>query len=405
MTLEVRLSAAIPLTTVERPRLLACNTKANAKMLLLLAVRPRVPVWILALCFGAKILAAQTVPTAVFLDASGATRSFSFGFPELTNAGGVLADVGDGSGTATSVASAQNPQRDVYVAGIDPFGGVWINVLESASQLWLGWIPAGSALFTPSSVDIALGPDGTAWIVAGSSTADVWLNSYTAGGGFSGWILIAQHSFQAGLGTRYSNPVIRVTPDSSVYLVMRFSDYELEFFIAGIKAGKYIPGGGFTFIQGGISITSPILPRGPAAAIGSDGALYVCITHLEAGSRQVTMSRISGTTWGPEYTAPGQVSDLPRLATGAGKIYAVALDPLHNVVTNEFLLGSGNGWQTWTYANGSLETISSATVGDRLYVAGFDIHDDLWWYEAGGAGWIYYGNRGIATSFLTASPR
>jgi hypothetical protein len=372
-------------------------------MPLSLTVRPRVPVWILALCFGAKILAAQTVPTAVFLDAFGAARSLSFGFPELTNAGGVLADVGDGSGTATSVASAQNPQGDVYIAGVDPFGGIWLNVLASGTQSWLGWIPAGSASFTPSSVDIGLGPDGTAWIVAGGS-GSVWLNSYTAAGEFSGWILMAQPSLYAGFGTRYYNPIVRVAPDNSVYIVMRFIDSELEFFFTGIKAGKYIPGSGFTFIQDGIIIHSPILARGPAATIGSDGALYVCITHLEGRSPQITMSRISGTTWGPEYTAPGQVGDLPRLAAGAGKIYAVGLDPLHNVVINEFLVGAGNGWQTWAYASGSLETISAAALGDTLYVAGFDRNDDLWWYQAG-AGWTYHSNRGIATSFLTASPR
>ncbi len=104
----------------------------NAKMLLQLALRPRVPVWILALCLGAKILAAQTVPTAVFLDASGATRSFSFGSPDLTNAGGVLADTGNTAGivfSVTSVASAQNAQGDVYITDVDrsvEFGSMYL---------------------------------------------------------------------------------------------------------------------------------------------------------------------------------------------------------------------------------------------------------------------------------------
>jgi hypothetical protein len=388
---------------------LACDSKLKTKMPLLLTVRPRVPVWILALCCWTRILAAQTVPTAVFLDASGATRSFSFGFPELTNAGGVLADRGDGSDTVTSVASVQNPQGDVYIAGIDPFGGVWINVLQSATQSWLGWIPATGASFTSYSADISLGPDGTVWIVAGGSAVgtDVWLNSYKADGGFSGWILVTQGYRVGTSGTTYIRPIVRVTPDGSIYIAMQSVDYNIEISSRGIRVGKYVPGSGFTFLQHDISGFGEAR-GGPTATVGSDGALYVCITRLElslARLPRITMSRISGTTWGPEYTAPGQLADAARVATGSGRIFTVALDALHRVWTNEFIVGSGNGWQTWAYANGSLETISAAAVGDRLYVAGFDTNDDLWWYEAGGVGWTYYGNRGIATSFLTATPR
>src|SRR6516164_345655 len=147
-------------------------------------VQNQMVAWIVLISVGVIAAPAQVSPTAIFLDGPGEPQAFTYGISTLANAGGVLTDWGDAlTGSATYVASTRGPQGDVYIAGIDPIGGLWINQLRSGTQTWVGWISAGMP-FQAQSVDLAVAADGTVWLAAASPSGDIWLNSYTPSTGF-----------------------------------------------------------------------------------------------------------------------------------------------------------------------------------------------------------------------------
>jgi hypothetical protein len=104
-------------------------------------------------------------------------------------------------------------------------------------------------------------------------------------------------------------------------------------------------------------------------------------------------------TW---YTAPGVLASSLRIAEVSGHILAAALDGSGNVWTNQFLEGTGNGWQSWTYAGKALNNLAVASSGSVFYLVGTDTANNLWWYASSTGSWNSVANIGAAS--ITAVP-
>ncbi len=335
---------------------------------------------------------------AAVTDRSGNVWAFRFGSQAVVPAGGAV----------TAASAAQNMYGDTYVAGIASEGSLWLNVFK-ASETWTGWVSPGGPKFVSglSRPAIAIASDGTAWIAAlGASQGQkqqYWLTAYRPARGFDEWTPLGTGFFLHNFGS----PLLVLTNDGKVYVVGTGQSREDD--TETITAGAYVPGSGFT----GWSVA----PRAVAsfrrsdvssAAAGSDGSAYVAAMDT---SGAVWMSRFSDAGWGDWYTVPGIFNSAggtdsgPKLAAGSGRVFAVGLDPNGGVWINSFVEGTGNGWGTWTYANGVLASFAPAVVQNNLSIAGQSRDSTLWWYSTA-TGWNPYGQVSTysSNSPLTAAP-
>jgi len=220
-------------------------------------------------------------------------------------------------------------------------------------------------------------------------TIPYWLNSYTPGSGFGGWIALG--------GAFAVDPEMAATKSCpsnvcTVYIVGKDN-------FNAIWTSTYSIPGGFS----GWSLRGAVVTGNPSVTVGMDGAAYIGVRD---SFNALWMGRQAGATFNGWQPGGGGVIADPQVAASGGKVWAVSLAPGGVVWYNTFTEGAGNNWTGWTSPGGTLTSVTAAaSTGPQLFFAGRDNSDQLWWYETPGAGWKYVGYTGFAGGPLMAAPR
>jgi hypothetical protein len=138
----------------------------------------------------------------------------------------------------------------------------------------------------------------------------------------------------------------------------------------------------------------------PAVTIGSDGAAYVAIKGTDSA---LWLARVQGTSWGPWMNGGGVLGGDPDVAAADGTVYVAVTNSTGVVYVRPYL--EAGGWQGWLATGGTLSKVSVAAAGGRVYIVGRNVPGELWWYQSGGTGWMYYGTLGSSASNLAAAPK
>jgi glucose/arabinose dehydrogenase len=275
---------------------------------------------------------------------------------------------------------AQNPSGDTFAAARDSFGAMWVNAYNATTQNWNSWAYGGAVLKgTPA---IVMANDATAYICARDNFNSYWIATYVNGSGFSSWTYLA--------GIFATDPVMAISPNGTAFIAGRDN-------FGSLWSGRYLAGLGFQGWQYGAGIVKGT----PSIAVGTDGIAYI---SARDNFNAIWMARVQGDTWLGWTYGGGVLSSDPQLAaSGDGSIYAGILDPGNGVWYRSYAEGSANGWQTWINANGTLSSMSVASSGGNLYIAGKDSTNATWWFRSGQSLWRSAGNLGGAE--LSAAPR
>jgi len=312
-------------------------------------------------------------PTGVFRDVGGAVWLTSELSTLLSTSGGAF---------ASDPSAAQNEKGDTFVVARDSSNAVWLNVFDSKTRTWDGWMPAGAAVVGVPAV-AAIG--NVAYIVARDAFNAYWTNSFTRGVGFSGWVSRG--------GVFSTDPVIGKSPLACCNLYIVGKDN----FSAIWSANWVFPTFGVWQLQGAV------VNGKPSVTGGADGAAYIVIRDP---SNSLWMGRQNGAVFNGWQPGGGVFISDPQVAAASGKVYAAALGSGGAVWSNTFTEGMGNNWVGWVNTAGTLSSVAAAAgTGPQLFLTGRDGANQLWWYENPGIGWKFAGGAGLAAGSLLAAPR
>src|SRR5262249_16798150 len=151
-----------------------------------------------------------------------------------------------------------------------------------------------------------------------------------------------------------------------------------------------IPGTGFQ----GFGHRGGVVKNKPAVTGGNDGAAYIAVRDTSDGIWIARVLQNSLTGW---FSGGGVISTDPQIASlGNRTNCTLVLDSSGGSWYRCFVEGTGNGWQTWNYAGGVLQSSAPAGLNGVLYFIGKTPATDLWWWNQS-TGWASIGNGGVIT--------
>jgi uncharacterized protein (TIGR03437 family) len=315
-------------------------------------------------------------PVAAFLDKNGAPALTFNGSTSFPDAGGYL--IG-------APGITQDLDGNAYVVGLDAAGGVHLNSYSFGAATWNGWQYSGGILDTTSGLSAAVAPDGVVWFTGRDIGNRYWINSWN-GTGFGGWVLMAN-----GIFSHDSIPQIAIPSDGTIYVIGKD--------IGGrVWSNSYNPTNQ-TF-TGWVDRQAVMIGQ-PSATAGQDGHVYVAVRSVATNSpvyiTQIpSQNAATANTW---LNGGGQIDTDPQITSQDGKVSLMALAGGGTV----YLITFSEAAQTygpWSFTNGTLSDATIAAAAGKVFIAGRDGSDRIYWYSATGNSWFFAGGAGLSSTVL-----
>ena len=144
-----------------------------------------------------------------------------------------------------------------------------------------------------------------------------------------------------------------------------------------------------------------IIAGNPAAALGSDNAVYIAVRDTNSGTYLCRYA--SGSfNW---YFGGGLTNDDPLIAADGSGSITIAIRSIYSSPSyRKFTEGVGNNWQAWMNPGGVFSKMSLAAVNGTVYFAGANA-STLYWYRSSDNSFTPAGTSSVLAGALFAAPR
>lgn len=298
-------------------------------------------------------------PVLAFRNGYNAIETNTFPDEALRNSGGSF---------RLDPAIAVTAKGNAFIAARDSASGIWLNYLKP-DQTYQGWMLAGGN--SPGAPAVAVYGEKV-WLFIRDPWQSYWARPYQTGSGFGSWVWLQ--------GVLATLPRVATCPNRDIYLVARDQWNGIW-----TRRWKFSTEVWQTWrFAGGITLGTP------AVACGSDNAAYIAVRDMSNNMWLARVFEESSAAW--FYGQGLWDGDLQILSAG-DLLYVTGLS---SSVPWYRIWQVGVGWQAWASPGGVLTQFAAAVYGQRLFLAGVDTANNLWWWNSLTNTWTSLGNRNLA---------
>jgi hypothetical protein len=265
-------------------------------------------------------------------------------------------------------AIAVTAKGNAFIAARDSASGIWLNYLKP-DQTYQGWMLAGGN--SPGAPAVAVYGEKV-WLFIRDPWQSYWARPYQTGSGFGSWVWLQ--------GVLATLPRVATCPNRDIYLVARDQWNGIWTRRWKFSTEVWQP---WRFAGG-------ITQGTPAVACGSDNPAYIAARDM---SNNMWLARVFEENSAAWFYGQGLWDGDLQILSAGDLLYVTGLS---SSVPWYRTWQVGVGWQAWASPGGVLTQFAAAVHGQRLFIAGVDAANNVWWWNSLTNTWTSLGNRNLA---------